>query len=68
MKIIADGIGVTKHLLRLPVRNRASADREEPAKKDELLLTRIARTYPELILTASELRDRRPYGGWKWKT
>jgi hypothetical protein len=68
MKIFADGIGMTKHLLGLPVRNRASAGREEPAKKDGLLPARIAQTYPELIVTAGVLRDRRPYGAWNWRT
>jgi hypothetical protein len=68
MKIFVDGIGMTKHLLRLLVRTGASAGWEEPIKKDELLLASIAQTYPELIVIASELRDRTPYGGWIWRT
>jgi len=58
MELFATSIRMMKHLLRLPVRRNMPAKHEESAMNDELVMARIARTCPDLIVMANELRFR----------
>jgi hypothetical protein len=58
MELFAKSIRMTKHLLRLPIRRNMPVKHEESAVNDELIMANIARTCPDFIVMASELRLR----------
>ncbi len=58
MRMFVGSIRMMKRLSRLPVQGDVPAKHEESAKKDELVMVRIARTCPDLIVMATELRSR----------
>lgn len=58
MEMFAANIRTMKHLLRLHVRRNMPSKHEESAVNDELVMAKIARTCPDLIVMANELRFR----------
>jgi hypothetical protein len=59
MKMFAARIGMMKRLPRLlPAQRNMPAKQEESVINDELVMAKIARTCPDLIMMATELRLR----------
>jgi len=59
MKMFAATVGMLKRLPRLlSVQRNVPGKQDESAMNDDLVMARIARTCPDLIVMASELRMR----------